>query len=161
MTNDDRFAIFSREEDLTFYPKLDESLCIEVNYSEFCTSGNGWWPVRFNSCNRSHSHQRWSLFAAYTFIHWSTGKCLDLPSADTTNGNGIILYQCNGGVGQQWWVDSNGYIRSAANPHKCSKCSIGPHILLSIFQNLHSMSIFVYLSEKLLETCCPPMRVSI
>ena len=59
-------------------------------------------------------------------------KCLDLRSSSTTNGNRIILKECNGTPAQQWWVDSNWYIRSAVNTNKCSKFTLAAKLVLRL-----------------------------
>ena len=47
------------------------------------------------------------------------GKCLDLSSADATNGNDLWLWPCNGTPAQKWKLDSNGFLRSQVNQNKC------------------------------------------
>lgn len=47
------------------------------------------------------------------------GKCLDLASSNTANGNDIIIWSCTGNKNQQWRMDSEGYIRSAIDENKC------------------------------------------
>ena len=51
----------------------------------------------------------------------TSGKnlCLDLNRGSTTNGNRLILWECNGGANQRWTQDSAGYIRSMINTKKC------------------------------------------
>lgn len=44
--------------------------------------------------------------------------CIDLPGGDTTNGNFLWLWECNGGGNQQWLV-KDGAIRFASQPDKC------------------------------------------
>lgn len=48
----------------------------------------------------------------------SSGKCLDVPSSDFTNGNHLQLWDCNG-TGAQQFSFSNGVFTSKSNPGKC------------------------------------------
>lgn len=46
--------------------------------------------------------------------------CLDLPGSDTSNGNKLWLWACNGMNSQKWRFDAGTYkITYAANPNKC------------------------------------------
>jgi len=47
-------------------------------------------------------------------------RCIDLKSADTTNGNDVWYYPCNFTPAQFWyWDDKNNYIRSSIDYNKC------------------------------------------
>jgi hypothetical protein len=46
-------------------------------------------------------------------------KCVDLPNANTTNGNRLQLWDCNGTNAQRWLFMSDGTIRSGVNTNKC------------------------------------------
>merc|ERR1712194_723051 len=47
-------------------------------------------------------------------------KCLDLPGGDTSNGNQLQLWDCNGYNNQKWIFAANAYkIVYADNPSKC------------------------------------------
>jgi hypothetical protein len=114
-----------------------------------CTDFQGWRDLSCNDCGDYQNNATWcgkygdSYAGSYmknakeacctcgggslagptffTSINFFAGKCLDLYRSDTTNGNFIILSECNGSAAQKWWLDSNGYIRSAVNTNKCSK----------------------------------------
>jgi hypothetical protein len=45
--------------------------------------------------------------------------CLDLPASDTTNGNQLQIWTCNGTQAQQWTYQADGTIHSAINYNKC------------------------------------------
>ncbi|MBQ0951287.1 ricin-type beta-trefoil lectin domain protein [Streptomyces sp. RK76] len=45
-------------------------------------------------------------------IAHSAGKCLDVPSGDSTNGNKVQLWGCNDSGAQQWYVGSRGTIEA-------------------------------------------------
>jgi hypothetical protein len=47
------------------------------------------------------------------------GKCVDVPSASTTNGTGIQIYDCNGGANQEWEFRSDGTVRPNYDTNKC------------------------------------------
>ena len=44
-------------------------------------------------------------------------KCMDLPAFDTTNNTTIVIWDCNGGLNQQWDLD-NGVFRSRLDRNK-------------------------------------------
>jgi len=47
-------------------------------------------------------------------------KCLDLPGGDTTNGNKVWIWDCNGQSNQKWvFAPGTWQIVFAGNPHKC------------------------------------------
>jgi hypothetical protein len=51
---------------------------------------------------------------------WGSGKCLDLPGGDTTNGNKLWLWDCNGHDSQAWLFDADSWrMVYKANPSKC------------------------------------------
>jgi hypothetical protein len=35
-------------------------------------------------------------------VNPATGKCLDDPASNTTNGTQLVLWTCNGGANQHW-----------------------------------------------------------
>ncbi|MEV7452762.1 endo-1,4-beta-xylanase [Streptomyces nigra] len=47
----------------------------------------------------------------------ASGRCLDVPSASTTDGTGVQLYDCHSNSNQQWVVTDSGEIRVYGN--KC------------------------------------------
>jgi hypothetical protein len=71
------------------------------------------------------AHQQWYLPSSVTKDTWlfkaNIYKCVDLLGGDTTNGNLIVIWDCNNGPSQQWHYDpfKSGYIRYAGNPSKC------------------------------------------
>ena len=49
-----------------------------------------------------------------------TSKCLDLPGGDTTNGNKLWVWDCNGSPDQQWVFGAGTWqINFKSNPSKC------------------------------------------
>lgn len=51
---------------------------------------------------------------------WGTSKCLDLPGGDTSNGNKLWLWECNGQQSQQWKFDAGTWhISPGADSSKC------------------------------------------
>ncbi|MCB9331078.1 MAG: ricin-type beta-trefoil lectin domain protein [Lewinellaceae bacterium] len=51
--------------------------------------------------------------------------CIDLSQSNTTNGNNIQLYNCNGTNAQKWLYDGmNRSIRSVVNPGKCMQIEL-------------------------------------
>ncbi|WP_250655210.1 ricin-type beta-trefoil lectin domain protein [Alkalimarinus coralli] len=87
-------------------------------------SGNGgnvgqWW---FHGGN----NQAWELRTDREVYVWTTyrthqgGRCLDLPSGNTANGNALKLDRCHGGDNQQWYYNpKDGTVRSKLNWNKC------------------------------------------
>jgi uncharacterized protein with LGFP repeats len=59
-----------------------------------------------------------TAFATTSSIYFNN-KCVDLPNADTTNGNRLQLWDCNGTEAQQWTFMSDGTVRSNVNTNKC------------------------------------------
>ncbi|MGV9240400.1 RICIN domain-containing protein, partial [Streptomyces nigra] len=47
----------------------------------------------------------------------TSGRCLDVPNASTTDGTGVQLYDCHSNSNQQWAVTDSGEIRVYGN--KC------------------------------------------
>ena len=63
--------------------------------------------VQFTGCKGNTAQQwywQWNAGAsAWNIIHAATGKCLDLPNANTTNnGAQLQIYQCLNNVNQKW-----------------------------------------------------------
>lgn len=50
--------------------------------------------------------------------------CLDMPGGDTSNGNGLWVWECNGQQSQQWWFDE-WQIMYAADNSKCVDVQAG------------------------------------
>lgn len=46
-----------------------------------------------------------------------TNKCVDIPWGDLSNGNRLVIWECNGGTNQQWNFD-NGVFRSRIDNNK-------------------------------------------
>lgn len=40
-------------------------------------------------------------------------KCLDASGAGTANGTAVIIWDCHGGLNQQWNVNTNGTVTNA------------------------------------------------
>jgi hypothetical protein len=54
------------------------------------------------------------------FFAGAPSKCLDLAGGDTTNGNKIQLWDCNGRTNQKWFFKAGSWsIHSYLNPSKC------------------------------------------
>ncbi len=47
------------------------------------------------------------------------GKCFDVPGFNDTNGTNVQIYDCNGGMNQQWEFWYDGTIRPTFNTNKC------------------------------------------
>ena len=47
------------------------------------------------------ANQQWQARNG-TVVNPASGKCLDDPGFNTTNGTQLILWSCNGGNNQQW-----------------------------------------------------------
>ncbi|QYJ91478.1 ricin-type beta-trefoil lectin domain protein [Shewanella halotolerans] len=70
--------------------------------------------------------QAWELRTEKTLYTWSTlrthqsGRCLDIPYGDLTNGNTLLLDRCHGGNNQQWYYEpKQGTLHSKLNWNKC------------------------------------------
>jgi hypothetical protein len=73
------------------------------NCADIHISGGAWGPYRPNSIKLSNEE---------------VTKCIDLPNGDTTNGNKVEVWDCNGSDNQNWEVH-DGTIRLKKNPKKC------------------------------------------
>jgi hypothetical protein len=47
-------------------------------------------------------NQQWVPQANGTLVSAQSGRCLDVPGFDTTNGTQLAIWDCNGGQNQQW-----------------------------------------------------------
>jgi hypothetical protein len=47
------------------------------------------------------------------------GKCADVPAANSANGTGVEMWDCNGGANQEWIFETDGTVRPAFNTNKC------------------------------------------
>lgn len=71
------------------------------------------------SCARQ---QQWVRFtASYRAFHNAVNRdlCMDLSGGNTHNGNSVLLWDCDHGSNQMFYMDSDGRIRSKANDKKC------------------------------------------
>jgi hypothetical protein len=71
------------------------------------------------SCARQ---QQWVHFtASYRAFHNAVNRDLfmDLSGGNTHNGNSVLLWDCDHGSNQMFYMDSDGRIRSKANDKKC------------------------------------------
>lgn len=91
------------------------SLCLDVS-----GAANSGTPLKLQKCN-GQDQQKFALQAGVTIrMFQDYHLCLDLPGGDTTNGNFLQLWTCNGMAHQYWVYDSsNSRIRSAADSSKC------------------------------------------
>ena len=46
-------------------------------------------------------------------------KCIDLTGADTTNGNLLQLWECNGKPNQKWYYNDKDQFWSGTDKYKC------------------------------------------
>lgn len=90
------------------------------------TSGSDESEVRFYSLTTSHSPgpspspPSPSPTAGISLKAWGTTKCLDLPGGDTTNGQILWMWECDGAANQAWEFDSGSWrITYKADPSKC------------------------------------------
>ncbi|MFD7982415.1 ricin-type beta-trefoil lectin domain protein [Kitasatospora indigofera] len=60
-------------------------------------------PMEYHSCNGSPS-QVWVVNANGTLYNPASGRCLDLPNADASNGRRLALYDCHTGAAERWIV---------------------------------------------------------
>ncbi|MFI6445149.1 ricin-type beta-trefoil lectin domain protein [Kitasatospora sp. NPDC050543] len=74
-------------------------------------TGNG-TPTEYHSCNGSTS-QMWVPTAAGWIYNPASGRCLDLPGWNATNGNRLQLWDCHSGASQQWIIPN---LRTAPIP---------------------------------------------
>jgi hypothetical protein len=111
---------------------LAASLCMDVPDLSSIQHGSG-GPVQVWDCLNSdkpglskfaRANQQW-LVEAYTGgpqkiqtrgLIW---LCLDLASGDTTNGNAVEVWECNGLDNQQWVFGDDYHIRYYADQSKC------------------------------------------
>ena len=72
-----------------------------------------------------YQHQQWVPPSSSTRNTWlfasNEKKCVDLAGGDTTNGNSIVIWDCNNGQSQQWSYDpfKSGFIYYSADTSKC------------------------------------------
>lgn len=59
-----------------------------------------------------------TAFAEYSSVYFSN-KCVDLPDSNTTNGNRLQIWDCNGTNAQQWQFGGDGTVRSTIDTNKC------------------------------------------
>ncbi|THA63171.1 DUF3472 domain-containing protein [Streptomyces sp. A0958] len=50
------------------------------------------------------ARQRTYSTSAHTLVNKASGRCLDVPGGDTTDGTALALWDCAGGANQQWNV---------------------------------------------------------
>jgi hypothetical protein len=73
-------------------------------------------------CNTETGQNLWNGQSSTSTITYLQDqlKCLDLPAGDTTNGNKLELWDCNGADSQQWaFVPGSWTVKYKANPAKC------------------------------------------
>jgi len=111
---------------------LAASLCMDLPDLSTIQHGSG-GPVQVWDCLNSdipalsefaRVNQQW-LVQAYTggpqqiysqALEW---LCLDLAGGDTTNGNAVEVWECNGLANQQWVFGDDYHIRFFADQSKC------------------------------------------
>lgn len=69
-----------------------------------------------NQSGLDRVHTGWG-FGTGVLRSVSSGRCLDVPGAVTTNGTFLQIYDCNGGSNQRWTALSNGELQVYGN--KC------------------------------------------
>ena len=79
-------ALASANDDVN--PRLTRGLWLSATLIE-------WW-----TCNGG-ANQQWQAVNGQ-LVNPSSGKCLDDPAFNTTNGTQLVLWTCNGGSNQQW-----------------------------------------------------------
>jgi hypothetical protein len=57
-------------------------------------------PIELRACN-DEMRQRWIVLADGTFVHATSGRCLDLPGPEP--GSRLHLWDCHGGWNQKFW----------------------------------------------------------
>jgi hypothetical protein len=72
-------------------------------------------------CNTKTGQNLWNSQSSSTITYLKDQtKCLDLPGGDTTNGNKLWLWDCNGQDSQQWIFAAGSWtIQYKGNPAKC------------------------------------------
>ena len=57
------------------------------------------------TCNGTGA-QTWYVLASGGLLNPQSGRCLDVPAANPTNGTALQLYDCNGTAAQKWNLPS-------------------------------------------------------
>ncbi|MEO3861564.1 ricin-type beta-trefoil lectin domain protein [Acrocarpospora sp. B8E8] len=73
-----------------------DGLCLDVE-----GLGNG-SRLRQRTCDPASQSQVWHVPGDGTFVHNLSGRCLDLPMADRSDGTRVQLWDCLGNPNQQW-----------------------------------------------------------
>jgi hypothetical protein len=111
---------------------LAASLCMDLPDWSSIQHGSG-GPVQVWDCLNSDNpalskfarvNQRWvvqpySGGAQQIYSQALEWLCLDLASGDTSNGNAVQVWECNGLVDQQWVFGDDYHIRYYADQSKC------------------------------------------
>ncbi|MEU9782781.1 ricin-type beta-trefoil lectin domain protein [Streptomyces phaeochromogenes] len=66
-----------------------------------CATVNG-TKVELSTCDGSQAQAFVQRADDASLYHPATGKCLDVPSSDDTDGTDLQIYECNGTGAQQW-----------------------------------------------------------
>jgi hypothetical protein len=83
--------------------------CLDVNGAG--NSGVNGTGLQIWDCNGTPQQAFTLNQATGTFQSGIAGKCLDDKFGDTTPGNPVILYDCNGGTAQTWTTPGDGTVR--------------------------------------------------
>ncbi|MDG4785250.1 ricin-type beta-trefoil lectin domain protein [Micromonospora sp. WMMD1102] len=73
--------------------------CLDV--ASYATANKS--PVHLYACQAgAATNQEWRIGPNFSLVNPVSGRCLDVPGSDTTNGTGLWIHDCNGTNAQRW-----------------------------------------------------------
>lgn len=100
---------------VTFRSNVNRNYCLDVPHGDVIGNYKNNTPLELYDCNNSDAQKFIIDSSNSDYFVIKTKKnsryCIDVPNASTANGNGLILWECNGGFNQRWFLkdscDSN------------------------------------------------------
>lgn len=107
---------------VTFKSNANQNYCLDVPHGDVIESYKNNTPLELYDCNNSDA-QKFVIDKNSDYFVIKTKKnsryCVDVANANTSNGTGLLLWECNGGFNQRWFLND-----SCDSNVKAPTCSI-------------------------------------
>ncbi|MFB6892593.1 LamG-like jellyroll fold domain-containing protein [Kitasatospora sp. NPDC056327] len=81
-----------------------QNKCVTVHDNDQPQAPNG-TPVVLTDCDNLKGGQKWLRQADNSLYNPRSGRCLELPAWNTTNGTRLNIWDCNTGANQRWTLN--------------------------------------------------------
>ncbi|WP_159104561.1 ricin-type beta-trefoil lectin domain protein [Plantactinospora sp. BB1] len=79
--------------------RIGGTYCLDV--ASYATANNS--PVHLYACQAgAATNQEWRIGPNFSLVNPVSGRCLDVPGSNTTNGTALQIHDCNGSNAQRW-----------------------------------------------------------